>query len=308
MPADLPPNPPERRAIEIVPLDDPVGTSRAVPAPLALPPAPPAPAPRAFPHLVVEPVPAWPAPAIRSSRHPAVALAELPEAVRRLLVVDDPIRDELAHPVGNPTIDLTAFAEPDPVPTIDLTVLDLRDAVEVAAEVAPEAAAPPPPAAPVVDATRLRALLARERDALGAPAPAGPAADAAPFPLPPVTRRRTPKPVRDDAAPRPVSGALAAAMARATAPRDAAPPAGRARDRLELVPLADPLPVLAAPATIDLRDERPAAPHAHPCPACATPGVVDVIDQIRGEIHVICPQCFRMWRTPVAGRAAQDAR
>lgn len=316
MPADLPPKPPERRTIEIVPLDGPVTPARPVPAP---------PAPRPFPHLVVDPVPAWPAPAIRSSRHPAATLATLPEPVRLRLVVDDLVADELAEPVATPpaaeevdVIDLTAFADAGADtashPAIDLTVIDLTEHADAAA---PVAAGPAP--SPLVDAARLRALLAREREQLAAPA--APTVDApvspiAPFPLPQVAVRRTPKAVRTDAAatPGPLPGALSAAMARATAAlrgdadAPAAPEPGRARDRLDLVPLPDPLPVPAAPATIDLREPASTGAGTLPCPACSTPGAIDVIDQVRGEIHVSCPQCFRMWRSPIVGHAAHQAR
>lgn len=299
MPADLPPNSPERPTVEIVPL----GPPSAEPAPPTAGIARPVPtSSRAFPHLVVDPIPTWPAPAMRTTRHPGATLLALADAVPGVRLDDE--ADDLASLtslVRAPRVVLDLVPLDDPATPDAAAIIDLTDA--------PAPAAPRDPS--LLDATRLRALLARERAGLEIAA-AEPAAaptdaphdDASPFPLPTTTARRTPKAVREDVTPVSLRAEVAAAMARATGAAPAPAP-GRARDRLELVPLGEP-----AEPVIDLRaaTTAPSAASAYACSACGTAGVIEVIDQIVGEVHVSCPSCFRMWRTPVTAPASFEGR
>lgn len=311
MPADLPPNTSPHRGIELVPLGEPADPTPLAPV-AAAPPAPPAPAGRAYPHLVVEPVPAWLPPAVRTSRHPAATLRGLPEL---FLVPDEPAGEAIAAPMTDrrpAVIDLT---------TVDRTATESRRAATIDL-IALEAPAPGAAGAPgLPTAERLRAMLARERERIRAEvtevtnptAPAAapteaPTASIAPFPLPAADapRRRVPKAVRPDATGHALRADVAAAIARVTGSPEAPAAPSRARDRLELVPLDLPALPASPPrplaVVVDLRDNLPvpvAAPVQHPCPACSAAGVVDVIDQITGQVHVSCPQCFRTWRVAV---------
>lgn len=317
MPADLPPNTPPHRGIELVPLGEPADLTPPT-ADAAPTVAPTASAGRAYPHLVVEPVPAWLPPAVRTSRHPAATLRALPEL---FLVPDEPAGDAAEAPSTEhlpPVVDLTVVdrtgTEPRRPATIDLVALG-----------APAPTAAIAPGMPTAE--RLRAMLARERERISAEidevtdptAPVAaraeaPTASIAPFPLPTADAppRRVPKAVRPDATGHALRSDVAAAIARVTGGPEMPAAPSRARDRLEIVPLGPPaLPALPAPpappaapprplaAVVDLRDNLPvpvAAAPKHPCPACNAAGVVDVIDQITGQLHVSCPQCFRMWR------------
>ena len=311
MPADLPPNTPHHPGIELVPLGEPA--DRTPPTADAAPTVAPATAAgRAYPHLVVEPVPAWLPPAVRTSRHPAATLRALPEL---FLVPDEPAGDAAQAPS---TEYLPAV--------VDLTVVDLTGTeprrpamIDLVALEAPAPTASIAPGMPTAE--RLRAMLARERERIraeidevtnpAAPA-AAPTASIAPFPLPTADAppRRVPKAVRPDATGHALRSDVAAAIARVTGGPEMPAAPSRARDRLEIVPLGPP--ALPAPtprplaAVVDIRDNLPvpvAAAPKHPCPACNAAGVVDVIDQITGQLHVSCPQCFRMWRVSTS----QDA-
>ena len=218
--------------------------------------------PPQYPRLVLEPIPIWPVPAVRSTRHPAATLAPRP---------------------------------------------DERTAAQVAVslEPAPMAAVATADFAPQHD--RLRQLLARERQALREEHPGVDTArptDSAPFPLPERAPRRTVKALRPDASVRPLTADVAAAIARATGHPVPSETPGRARSRLLIVPLGDPVPpALRQADLIDLRDttrSRAGAGVAYPCPACSTAGVVDLIDHITGNVHLGCPRCFRMWDTTIA--------
>ncbi len=204
---------------------------------------------------------------------------------------------------------------------------------------------------------RLHALLLRERTALLAhadsntdatPQPPRAERDPAPFPLPTNPPRnarpqRSPKARRLDASARPLAADVAAAIARATGHEQPPPPAPNlslvprttARDRLDIVALADPaepdahaphasgaesqpgvinLPdpqpagnehpkpsgKIQFPHTIDLRERRRLrnrTPLAYQCPRCDSIGIVDLIDNITGTVTATCPRCLEMWTT-----------
>ena len=291
MNTDHSPEQPQHRRFELIPLD---GLDTPAEAPVSRPlPRPNAnpveglPAARGYPHLVVEPIPIWQAPAVRTTRHPAAVLARRPE-----------------ERPGAPT-STTGAAVPMAI-RLGATPTDShRERLRMLLERERESL--------TVDS---KAATAPRVDEAPFPLPstsvAGPGL------------RRAPKPVRADGAGRPLAADVAAAIARVTGyvpPMSPTAPghvATSARDRMVFVPLDGPTPNPASflpppppPPPIDLRDAKPSRKGtgvAHPCPACTAPGVVDVIDHITGDVHISCPACFRMWNMKITAEGSFDTR
>jgi hypothetical protein len=266
-------HPPHHRPIEIVPLGDPIDATPQVAA-------------------VETTVGAWPVPSVRSSVHPPVVLDE-------------------------PLIDLTEPVAPAPV---EATIATLGAAGPLVLGQRRE---------------RLRDLIAREREELEHTATVvslpHPAPEVAPFPIPgmaviapaPVAPlapavessgpRRVPKAVRPDAAGRPLTDDVAAAIARLAdrSPDVEVEPVQRLTRHIEIVPLEElPPPPPAFSEVIDLRERLAGAagasaaaassPSETPrCPACNHPGELDIVDRANGLARYGCGHCFRVWSHPL---------
>ncbi len=279
MTSDVPPD--QRYRIEIVPLGDAPVASETTPSTGATTPRA-----RAYPRLVLEQVPVWSAPAVRTTHHRAAAFTFPPPP-------QQPTTSTVTLSTNRPAISFS-LAE-----RLTLAITRERDALERA------------PTEPIAVA---------QHDATHAPFPLPTTT------LHATTARRVPKAVRPDGAGRPLTPDIAAAIARATGHIETSDEAdtsivhSTARDRLIIVPLGDPPQVnlVVVPAvhldaeTIDLRDPQPSQQDEstnEACTKCGTMGVVDVIDHITGEVKLSCPACFRMWQQPIGrGTPSLDAR
>ena len=218
--------------------------------------------PPQYPRLVLEPIPIWPVPAVRSTRHPAATFAPRPDE-RNVAQVADPL-----EPAPAAMVAAADFAPPHD----RLRLLLARERQALREE------------HPGVDT-------ARPADSAPFPLP-GRAPRRTVKPLRPDASVR---PLTAD-----VAAAIARVTGRAV-PSET-PGAARSRLLIvPLGDPVPPAPRQSAVIDLrDTTRSRTGAGGAYPCPACSTAGVVDLIDHITGNVHLGCPHCFRMWDTTIA--------
>lgn len=220
--------------------------------------------PPQYPRLVLEPIPIWPVPAVRSTRHPAATLAPRPDE-----------RNVAQVAVSLEATPVAMVAAADFAPQHDRLRLLLVRERQVLSEEHPGAdTARPADSAPfpLPGHAPRRTVKSLRPDASGRPLTADVAAAIA---------RVTGHPVPSEAPGSARSRLLIVPLG------DPVPPAPR---QSALIDLRDTTRARA----------RARAGGAYPCPACSTAGVVDLIDHITGNVHLGCPRCFRMWDTTIA--------
>lgn len=271
MTSDVPPD--QRYRIEIVPL----GNAPVTPGPI-VPSGALAPRARAYPRLVLEQVPVWSAPAVRTTHHRAAAFTFPPQQPT------DSTTTLLAH---RPGISFSLTERLTLAIARERAALDSETAEPIAIAMHDSMAAPFPLPTTTLHATTARRVPKAVRPG-GAARPLTPDIAAA---MARATGHTETSPVSEST------------LVRSTA-----------RDRLIIVPLGDPpsvglvgVPTLHPDTeTIDLRDPQPSEADEsvdEACTKCGTMGVVDVIDHITGEVKLSCPACSRMWQQPIGTHA-----